>query len=247
MDVASFKSDSIKIDWGVMDRAESLAPEEAAAEAVKAFLRMHRARLADDTELLALLLPARFGGDNVADYQRYALDRLREENRALKAERDGLRRVSDRASLRRESVRKLVLELIGARNLAGTLSIATGAAAKLGADAVALGIEAGAPRQFPPDEFLPLPPGLIDSLIERDAVGALLRGASHAALFPERPDLLATAIFRLRIGPRTPPALYAVAAADPARFDDESETREIAYFARALERTIGAWLERSRT
>ncbi len=230
-----------------MDRAEHLAPAKAAAEAVKAFLRIHRARLGDDPELLALLMPARFAGDtNVADYQRYALDRLLAENAALKAERDGLRSVSDRASVRREGVRKLVLDLIAARNLAEAIGIATGATQPLGADVVMLGVEAGAPPQLRADEIVALSPGLVDSLFERESVGALIRGASHPALFPEHPDILSTAIFRLRIGPKTPPALIAVASFDPLRFDDDSESREIGYFARALERTIGAWLDRSR-
>lgn len=231
-----------------MDRAERLAPAEAAAEAVKAFLRIHRSRIADDPELLALLLPRRFGdASNVSDFQHYAIDRLLAENAALRAEREGLRRVSDGASLRREGVRKLVLDLISARSLGEAMAIAAGAATRLGGDAVTMGIEAGAPRQLHVGEFMPLEPGLVDSLIERDAVGALVRGASHPGLFPDQEELLSTAIFRLRIGPRTPPALYAVAAVDPARFDDEGETREIAYFARALERTIGAWLDRSRS
>jgi uncharacterized protein YigA (DUF484 family) len=231
-----------------MDRAAHRAPAEAAAEAVKAFLRIHRSRLGDDPELLALVVPPRFKGDeSVSDYQRYALDRLLTENAALKAERDGLRALSDRASVRRESVKRLVLDLIGARNLAEAIAVAIGAADTLGADAAAIGVEAGAPPQLRADDIVPLSPGIVDVLVARDAVGALLRGISHPALFPGRPELVATAIYRLRIGPRTPPALFAVASTEGTRFDDDAETREIAYFARALERTIGAWLDRSRT
>jgi uncharacterized protein len=231
-----------------MDRAAHRAPAEAAAEAVKAFLRIHRARLGDDPELLALVVPPRFADDaSISDYQRYALDRLLAENAALKAERDGLRSQSDRASVRREAVKKLVLDLVGSKNLADAIGIATGAAAQLGADAVAIGVEAGAPPQLRSDDIVQLSPGIVDVLVARDAVGALLRGISHPALFPGQPELIATAIYRLRIGPKTPPALLAVASTDAARFDDDGETREIAYFARALERSVGAWLDRSRT
>jgi uncharacterized protein YigA (DUF484 family) len=231
-----------------MDRAAHRAPAEAAAEAVKAFLRIHRSRLGDDPELLALVVPARFANDaSISDYQRYALDRLLAENAALKAERDGLRGNSDRASLRREAVRKLVLDLIAGRNLAESIAVAIGAGVPLGGDAVMIGVEAGAPPQLRADDIVALSPGMVDALIERDAVGALLRGISHPALFPDKPNLMSTAIYRLRIGPRTPPALFAVASCDGTRFDDEGETREIAYFARALERTIASWLDRSRT
>jgi uncharacterized protein len=230
-----------------MDRAAHRAPAEAAAEAVKAFLRIHRARLGDDPELLALVVPPRFKDDaSISDYQRYALDRLLAENAALKAERDGLRTISDRASVRREAVKKLVLDFVAAKNLAEAIGIATGAGMALGADGIAIGVEAGAPPQLRADDIVALSPGMVDALIERDAVGALLRGISHPALFPERPELVATAIYRLRIGPKTPPALFAVASCEGTRFDDDAETREIAYFARALERTIGAWLDRSR-
>ncbi len=133
------------------------------------------------------------------------------------------------------------------------MAIAAEAAGRLGGDVVALGIEAGAPRQLHAGEFVPLAPGLVDSLIERDAVGALVRGASHPGLFPDQAELLSTAIFRLRIGPRTPPAVYAVASADPTRFDDEKRNprdrlfraRARAYhrgMARPVEDLIQAWL-----
>jgi uncharacterized protein YigA (DUF484 family) len=231
-----------------MDRAAQLAPEKAAAEAVKAFLRIHRARLGDDPELLALVAPSRFdGADKVCDFQRYALDRLLAENAALRAERDGLRGTSDRAAQRREAVKKLVLDLIAARNLGEAIAIAAEAGPALGADAVMLGIEAGVPPGLRADDIVALAPGIVDALIERDAVGALLRGISHPALFPERHELMATAIFRLRIGKKTPPALIAVASAASDRFDDEAEVREIGWFARALERTVASWLERSRS
>lgn len=230
-----------------MDRAEHLAPAEAAAEAVKAFLRIHRSRLGDDPELLALVVPSRYPGESkVTDYQRYALDKLLAENAALKAERDGLKSVSDKGAVLRERVRRLVLDLISAGSLTEVVATAVGAATALGAEAAVLGIEAGASYQLRDGGIVTLSPGLVDSLVERDAVGALLRGMSHPALFPDRPELVSTAIFRLRIGPKTPPALFAVASSGASRFDDDGETREIAYFARALERTIGAWLARSR-
>ena len=82
------------------DRAESRAPAEAAAEAVKAYIRMNRARLAADGELMALLLPERFDSSDVRDLQRFVIDRLTTENAALRAEREGLRGARDQANLR---------------------------------------------------------------------------------------------------------------------------------------------------
>ena len=98
-----------------MHRAENLAPDEAAAEAVKTYLRLYRGRVVEDTEMLAALLPERFSGSlNVSDYQRFVIERLMTENAQLKAERDGLRRTTDRAALMREGVKKLVLDLMDA-------------------------------------------------------------------------------------------------------------------------------------
>jgi uncharacterized protein YigA (DUF484 family) len=227
-----------------MDRAEHLAPEEAAAEAVKAYLRMHKARIADDSELLALLLPERFGENpNVTDFQSAVIERLRAENAALKAERDGLRGASGEAQLAREAVRRLLLDLIAARRFEDVVTIATGAASALSADAVSLGIEsAGAKWNVP--GLCVLPPGLADRLIEREAAGALMKGGAHGPLFGgANTKLRSVAAFRLRIGPKTPPVLYAVGCVNETRFDDESELREIAYFVRALERAMRAWLD----
>lgn len=226
-------------------RAANLAPEDAAVEAVKAYLRMHRARVADDLELMALLLPERFGGQaNVADSQRYVIERLLGEMTALKAERDGLRHASDRAALTREGVRRLVLDLIDARNFEQTIAVATGAAATLDVDQVSLGVESAAALQIRLPGMCLLPPGLADKLVERDWAGSLLRGTLHPHLFADGgKDLKSVAVFRLRIGPNTPPALFAVGSKMLDRFDDDSETREIGYFVRALERIIRAWLD----
>ena len=71
------------------DTAETLAPE--ADEAVRAYIRMNKARLLADPSFLASLLPERFAG-GVHDMQRYVIDRLRAENAALKAKLDAVER-----------------------------------------------------------------------------------------------------------------------------------------------------------
>jgi uncharacterized protein len=235
-----------------MKRAGQLAPAAAAAEAVKTFLRSHGKEIAEDGELLALLLPERFGAaTNVRDLQDFVIEKLVVENSGLKAERDGLRRVSDRAALMREGVRKLVLDIIAARSFEETIAVATNAANALGADLVTLGVESSEPLQLPAgiQGLRLLPCGLADSLIGCDAIGAVLKGGGgHEPLFAGvLGGLQSVAIFRMQLGPGAPPALYAVGANLPERFDDESETREIAHFVRALERAIAAWLDLPRS
>lgn len=72
------------------ETAQSLAPE--AEEAVKAYIRMNRARLAADGSFLALLLPQRFGESGVHDLQRYIIEKLQAENAALKAKLEAVER-----------------------------------------------------------------------------------------------------------------------------------------------------------
>ncbi len=227
-----------------MNRAESLAPDEAAAQAVKAYLRLYKGRVVDDAELLAALLPERFGETpNISDYQRFVIDRLVAENAILKSERDGLRRTSDRAALMRAGVRKLILDLIEARSFEETAAIAIGAAATLQADAVSIAIESGAAIQLGRKGICLLPPGFVGALLARDAAGALLNAGEYPLIFADAGAMQSVAIFRLGIGPKAPPALFALGARLPERFSDEGETREIAYFVRALERSIRAWLD----
>lgn len=71
------------------ESAESLAPE--ADEAVRAYIRMNRVRLAQDSAFLIALLPERFDG-GVHDMQRYLIDKLRAENAALKSKLEAVER-----------------------------------------------------------------------------------------------------------------------------------------------------------
>lgn len=71
------------------ERAENTAPE--ADDAVRAYIRMNRARLAADGSFLAMLLPERFGGE-VHDMQRFVVEKLRAENAALKSKLEAVER-----------------------------------------------------------------------------------------------------------------------------------------------------------
>jgi uncharacterized protein YigA (DUF484 family) len=228
-----------------MNRAETIDTAQAAAEAVKAYLRIHRTGGVEDTELLALLLPDRFpGAANVHDYQNFVIERLKAENAALRAERDGLLRGSDRAGVTREGVRRLVLKLIDAGGLEETAQVALGAASALGVDMVALGVEGEAGEFFSNAGFSMLPEGVVETLIERDAAGSVIKHAHATLLGGAIVPMPSTAVFRLRRGSNRS-ALYVVGMQEPECFNDGSETREIAYFVRALEHMIRAWLDRS--
>jgi hypothetical protein len=71
------------------EQAESVAPE--ADEAVRAYIRMNRARLAGDGSFLAMLLPLRFEGEAL-DMQVHVIEKLRSENAALKTKLEAVER-----------------------------------------------------------------------------------------------------------------------------------------------------------
>jgi len=71
------------------EQAESIAPE--ADEAVRAYIRMNRVRLAADGSFLAMLLPARFEGEAL-DMQVHVIEKLRAENAALKTKLEAVER-----------------------------------------------------------------------------------------------------------------------------------------------------------
>ena len=221
------------------DRAESRDPALAAAQAVKAYIRMHREKLAEDGELLGLLLPQRFGDARVRDMQRHVIERLSSENAALRAERDGLK--SDRSVRLGDGVRKLVLDLIDARSFEEAIAVATAAAPAFGADRVALCVEGenAAPRGC--EGVRLIAHGTTGAVLGRDGSGAVLSGGGEALLGAE--DCKSLAVFRLRIGRETPAALYVLGAKNEGRFEGEETAADLSFFARALERAIRAWLD----
>jgi uncharacterized protein YigA (DUF484 family) len=221
------------------DRAESRDPALAAAQAVKAYIRMHREKLAEDGELLGLLLPSRFGDSRVRDMQSHVIERLSSENAVLRAERDGLK--SDRSVRLGDGVRKLVLNLIDARSFEEAIAVATAAAPAFGADRVALCVEGenAAPRGC--EGVRLIAHGTTLAVLGRDSLGAVLSGGGEALLGAS--DCHSIAVFRLRIGRETPAALYALGARSEGRFEGEETAADLSFFARALERAIRAWLD----
>ena len=123
------------------DRAEERAPAEAAAEAVKAYVRMNREKLAADGALLAQLLPERFVCGDVRDLQSFVIEKLRVDNERLKSERDALRNTQVAVRKLDQGVREAVLDLIDARSFSEAIAVALAAASAFGADRAAFCVE----------------------------------------------------------------------------------------------------------
>ena len=225
------------------DRAEARSPAEAAAEAVKAYIRLNRGKLAEDGELLALLLPGRFEGGDVSDFQSYVIEKLRDENAALRAERDGLTGAHAQAARLGEGVKRLALELIDARTFEEAIAVAIGSAQVFGADRAALCVEGegSAPKEC--EGVRLISPGTAITVLGRDGTGAILSGGGEILLGAGGGECRSVAVFRLRIGRDTPAAIFVLGAYEAGRFEGDEITADLGFFARALERSIRAWLD----
>ncbi len=224
------------------EQAKSRAPAEAAAEAVKAYIRLNRTRLAADGELLALLMPERPDLGDVRDFQRFVIDRLAAENASLKAERDGLRG-SQTAHLRMgEGVRRFVLDLVDARCFSEAIAVAIAAAPSFGADRAAICVEGDNNAVKTRTEGVRLiPAGTTEAVLGRDGTGAILSGGGELLLGSGA--FKSIAAFRVKIGRDAPAALFVLGALAGGAFDDEAIAADLGFAARALERAIRAWLD----
>ena len=223
------------------ERAPQHAHAESAAEAVKAYIRTNRARLARDGELLALLLPERFAGEDVRDLQRYVIEKFAHENASLRAERDRLAHARERASQLGEGVRQAVLDLVDARSFEEVIAVAKSTGENFGAHRAAIcveGEESARPKGATGVRLIG--PGLANAVLGRDGTLAVLSGGGNLLLGAGGSECKSIAAFRLVIG--DPAALYVLGAREPRRFESGHQTSDLAFFARALERAIRAWL-----
>jgi len=226
------------------DRAPSIPPADAAAEAVKAYIRLNRTRLAADGELLAMLLPERFNGGDVRDMQRFVIERLTKENAEVRAELQMLLGARERNVKLGEGVRRAVLDLVDARSFEEAIAVATQAAPAFGAERAALCVESedGAAPTGTKGVRL-IPPGTITTILASAGMLGILAGGGELLLGPGGETCRSVAIFRLRIGRDTPAALYALGASGEGNFESDETAADLGFFARALERAIRAWLD----
>jgi uncharacterized protein YigA (DUF484 family) len=84
-------------------------------------------------------------------------------------------------------------------------------------------------------------PGIASAVLGRAGTHAVLSGGGNLLLGAGGGECKSIVAFRLVIG--DPAALYVLGAREPRRFDNEQLTRDLAFFARALERAIRAWLD----
>ncbi|MEJ0027659.1 MAG: DUF484 family protein [Rhizomicrobium sp.] len=226
------------------EQAKTAPPGQAAADAIKAYIRMNRGKLADDGELLSLLLPEREDIGDARDFQRFVIDRLAAENATLRAERDGLLGLQKSSVRMGEGVRRFVLDLIDARSFAEAIAVVIAAAPSFGADRAAICVEGEAGiAKIRTEGVRLIPPGTTEAVLGRDGTGAILSGGGELLLGSGGGDFRSLAVFRVKIGRDAPAALLVIGALAEAAFEDEAIATDLRFAARALERAIRAWLD----
>jgi hypothetical protein len=80
------------------------------------------------------------------------------------------------------------------------------------------------------------------AVLGRDSNGAVLTSGGALLLGASGRECRSVAVFRLRVGRDTPALLYVLGVREPGRFEGE-EQADLAFFARALERSIRSWLD----
>ena len=224
------------------EQAKTAPPGQAAADAIKAYIKMNRGKLAADGELLSLLLPERADIGEARDFQRFVIDRLMAENATLRAERDGLLGLQKSSVRMGEGVRRFVLDLIDARSFAEAIAVVIAAAPSFGADRAAICVE-GEPgsARIKTEGVLLIPAGTTEAVLGRDGTGAILSGGGELLL--GACDFRSLAVFRVKIGRDAPAALLVIGAIAEGAFEDEAIATDLRFAARALERAIRAWLD----
>ena len=228
--------------------AEAEAGGEIGATEVADFLRRHPDFLAENTELLAELIPpAKARGDGVVDLQSFMVGRLRDQVEDMTGARDQLVQ-SGRSNMAAQArVHEAVLALLAARSFEHLIEIVTtDLAVMLNLDAVTLGVEK-ATEDLPPVRMgglFQLDPHTVDSVIgpgRRVLLRCDIQG--DPAIFGAAAGLVASeALIRLRPSKATPSAMLALGARKPDQFHPGQGTELLIFLADVLERCVRTWL-----
>jgi len=230
-------------------RARAQASRPISAEDVADFLARHPEFLAEHPDLLALAVPpAHRNGDNVADMQRFLIDRLRAEIAALKTSHQELIATTRTNMSSQRRVHEAALELLTARTFEELIErVTTDLAIRLDVDVISLCVENDgtvAPQVTSRGVRL-LKAGTIDRLMGTDQ-DVVLHGIveGNPALFGHAARTVKSqALMRLRVSPVAPAGLLALGSRNENHFDHGQGTELLDFLARVLETTIRLWLD----
>jgi uncharacterized protein len=221
--------------------------EPTAAE-VAAYLRKHPDFLAEHPELVAALTPPEMRrGEGVLDMQYFMLQRLKADVTRLKGQQRALIATSRSNLSSQARIHAAVLAIISATSFEQLLQVVTtDLAAMLDVDVVTIGVEspAGNHVQMPLHGIQLLRPGMVDAILgERDV---LLRAEVNGdpGLFGSGAGLVRSqALLRISVAEHAPMGLLCIGTRKADKFHAGQGTELLSFLARALEATLGAWLD----
>jgi uncharacterized protein YigA (DUF484 family) len=197
--------------------------------------------------LFDLQAPAASHGENVADFQHFMAERLREDRNLLEEQLGELVELS-RGNLHSQGrIHAAVIALMDARNFESLIScVTTDLPLLLDVDVARLVIESNGldPAQTHASGVRVVDEGKVESWLsgrqtrlEADIIG-------NPEIFGEAAPLVKSqALLRLDISSETPPGILAFGSRDAGLFDPHQGTELIGFLARVIERLLRAELE----
>lgn len=227
-------------------------PPRVNAKTVRDFVRANPDVIADDLDLVNLIVPAVYAEEGVGyDMQRFAIDRFKSQNEELIRQRDramNALRVNAAVTARMQTA---VLAILEARNFEEMIrTITSRLAGIVDVDRIQMCVEE-------------THEGMIDNLTEAEKLGvrivpecgvdamlgevgnSLLEADTYgpAMLFgPSGREVRSYALVRLAISPIAPPGLLALGSHDPHTFEPGQGTDLLEFLARVIERQVRSWL-----
>ncbi|MBI3452846.1 MAG: DUF484 family protein [Rhodospirillales bacterium] len=227
-------------------------PTAAATTAadVAEYLRQHPEFLAENPDLLEILIPPEHRrGDRVLDMQRYMLERLRNDQVRLRTEQSELL-AATRGNLSSQGrVHAAIVAMLQATTLEHLIEIVvTDLAMHIEVDAIALGFEA----------LDRVPPGgnaTALKILPRGAIDRLMGGGKDIVLFTDQPGdamlfgggatlVRSQALVRMQLRRDAPLGLLALGARTPGKFHSGQGTELLSFLGRVVELSIRGWLDR---
>jgi hypothetical protein len=217
-------------------------------EEVKSYLRENAESVANDAELLSLVLPKRDVPENVEDIQSRIIERLRGKIANLQSQRADLVHTVRGNVSAQERVHIATLRFLEAESLGHLNHILMHELAPcLDLDAVALCVESSENAAYPSSlantmQFLP--DGMVDILLGRGELARLNSGQLRLpSLYGDKTSMLRSeALVRLNIWHGGPSGILALASSDPDAFRPDQGADLLDFLARALERCMRNWL-----
>lgn len=222
---------------------------EPSAVEVAAYLCTHPDFLIRHPELVAMLTPPEMQyGDNVLDLQNFMMQRLRSDLTLLKGQQRALIATSRSNLSSQNRIHAAVLALMEATSFEQLLQVVTtDLAILLDVDIVTIGVESAAqthPRLPVPGIRL-LPTGTVAGILGPERPARLANDIEGTiSLFGDAAGLVRSeALLRLTVSEDGPPGLLCIGTRRPDRFHAGQGTELLCFLARALEVTMGGWLD----